>query len=47
MKKLYETPLCESLNVTFQSPLLTGSGGDFGEAGMAGNDLDILDEFLF
>ena len=49
MKKLYyETPLCESMKLEFESPVLTGSG-DFGEQGAAGTDLieDPGFEFLF
>jgi len=44
-KHYYETPLCESMKLEFESPVLTGSGEPdaFGNPGMPGNDLGELD----
>ena len=46
MKKLYyETPLCESIKLEFESPVLTGSTDPdaFGTPGLPGNPLEELD----
>lgn len=46
MKKLYyETPLCESMKLEFESPVLTGSTDPdaFGTPGLPGNPLEELD----
>ena len=46
MKKLYyETPLCESMKLEFESPVLTGSGEPdaLGDPGMPGNPLEEMD----
>lgn len=47
-KKNYEIPLCESVKLVVESPMLTASGPDqFGEPGMPGNDLGTLDPIIF
>ncbi|MBQ6911014.1 MAG: hypothetical protein IJQ35_02475 [Bacteroidales bacterium] len=48
-KHYYETPLCESMKLEFESPVLTGSGEPdaLGNPGMPGNDLGELDPLLF
>ena len=49
MKKVYEIPLCESIQLDPESNMMqSASGGDaFGNPGLPGNDLDILDPLVF
>lgn len=41
----YVTPQCEVFSIRLENTIL--SGGDFGNPGMPGSDLDVLDEFVF
>ena len=46
MKKVYEIPLCESIELDPESNMMQ-TGSQFGAPGMPGSDLDVLDEFVF
>lgn len=46
MKKVYEIPLCESIELDPESNVMQ-TGSQFGAPGMPGSDLDVLDEFVF
>lgn len=41
----YESPKCEVFEFALESTIL--SGGDYGDPGMPGSNLDVLDPFIF
>lgn len=48
-KTYYESPLCEVLQMDPESTMMQGAsgGGAFGDPGMPGSSLDILDPLVF
>ena len=45
-KSFYETPLCVSFEMDPESHMMQ-TGSQFGDPGMPGTDLDILDPIIF
>lgn len=45
-KTFYEAPLCESLELDPESHMMQ-TGSSFGDPGMPGSDLDLLEDIVF
>ena len=45
-KEVYEMPLCESIELDPESNVMQ-TGSQWGESGMPGSDLDLLDPIVF